>query len=494
LDQNRDIVSFIGGDWVGNAAGIGLEVIDPATELAVATLREADAAEVDQAVRAARDAFAYGAWPRMPVAARQDVLRKIHDLVVANAGELARLECLNTGLPIAQLDGLLVPRAAQNFRFFADFIGQAAEELYRQEQGFITLVTREPRGVAALISPWNAPLALSSMKIAGCIAFGSTCVLKPSEQTPLALALLMELMAEAGLPPGVVNMVNGRGGVTGRALVAHPGVDAVSFTGGTPTGRIIMQGAALGPKAVAMELGGKSANIVFADADLGRALDAALISIFGANGEMCLAGSRILLQREIADDFLEAFLVRTRRIRIGDPKEKSTELGPLVTAAHRDRVLAYAGIARAEGAKILYGGERCASQPRGWFVTPTVVLATDNTTRVCQEEIFGPFATFLIFDTEAEAIAIANQSDFGLVAYVWTQDLGRATRAACQIRAGTVWVNTPVMRDLRSAFGGYKQSGFGREGGKGCQALYTEEKTVILGLGDTPIRKLGLPD
>jgi acyl-CoA reductase-like NAD-dependent aldehyde dehydrogenase len=277
---------------VNVAAGAALPVINPATEKVIAVVREAGADEVGLAVNSARASFADGRWRRTSVRGRQDVLLRLRDLILKHADELAQLECTNTGLPLAQIKGLMVPRAAQNFAFFAEYIGERAEQLYRQETGFLTLVTREATGVAALISPWNAPIALTTMKIAGCIAFGNSCVVKPSEQTPSPIARLMELIVEAGVPPGVVNMVNGSGATTGHILVSHPGVDMVSFTGGTETGRAIMAAAAGGPKRVAMELGGKSANIVFADADFERAVDGSVLAIFAANGEACLAGIR----------------------------------------------------------------------------------------------------------------------------------------------------------------------------------------------------------
>jgi acyl-CoA reductase-like NAD-dependent aldehyde dehydrogenase len=488
----REFASFIDGDYLASPTGPELEVLNPASEELAAIVREADAAEVDKAVAAARRAFDRGPWPTLPVSKRQEMLLRIHDIVAAHIDELSELECRNTGLPIRQLRGFQVPRAAQNFRFFAEFIGQSAEEVYRQEDGYLTLVTRDPKGVAALIGPWNAPLALSSMKVAACIAFGNTCVLKPSEQTPLAIARLMELMTEAGLPDGVVNVVNGRGAVTGRAMVEHPDVDVVSFTGGTETGRAIMASAAKGPKAIAMELGGKSANIVFADADYDRALDGALAAIYAGNGEMCLAGSRILVQRGIADRFIADFVDRAVRIGIGDPMDMATELGPIITRRHMDRVLSYVDIARDEGCELLVGGRRGAAFNKGYYIEPTAVLAPSNRARVCQEEIFGPFATFQIFDTAEEAFRIANDSVFGLVSYVWTSDLNVALRASKTIRAGTVWINTTLMRDLRSAFGGYRQSGIGREGGKGCQALYTEEKSTIIAMGNTHIARFGV--
>jgi acyl-CoA reductase-like NAD-dependent aldehyde dehydrogenase len=362
LAAEPEIRSFIGEGAIKVGAGPALPVINPATEKVIAIVREAGADEVDLAVSAARAAFDDGGWRRTSVAARQDVLLRLRDLIFKHASELAHLECANTGLPLAQIKGLMLPRAAQNFAFFSEYIGQRAEHLYRQETGFLTLMTRDATGVAALISPWNAPIALTTMKIAGCIAFGNSCVVKPSEQTPSPIARLMELILEAGVPPGVVNMVNGSGATTGRALVDHPGVDMVSFTGGTETGRAIMAAAAGGPKRVTMELGGKSANIVFGDADFDRAIDGSVLAIFAANGEACLAGSRILVQEAIAPRFIEALVARARAIRIGDPLDLATELGPLSMERHMRRVLSYVDTARRRG-----GADPARRRPRQWL-------------------------------------------------------------------------------------------------------------------------------
>ena len=384
-----------------------------------------------------------------------------------------------------------VPRAAENFRFFADTIGMLAGETFEQADGFLTSVTREAVGVAGLISPWNAPLALSTMQVASCIAFGNSCVMKPSEFTPLAILRMVELLEEAGLPPGVVNVINGQGEVAGAALVAHPGVERIAFTGGTETARHIMAAAAARLTPVHFELGGKSANIVFADADFEQAIDGSLVNIFSNNGQICIAGSRILVQRPIAERFIETFVARARSLRVGDPMEAATEAGPLAFEAHMNRVLGYADIARSEGAEILCGGRRHPDFDRGYFVEPTVAQVGSNALRVCQEEIFGPFATVQVFDEPDEAIAIANDSDFGLVAYAWTRDLALGMQLQARIRAGTLWLNTPLMRDLRAPFGGYKQSGIGRDGPRQCADFYTEEKATIVPRRAIVIPKMG---
>lgn len=484
------VTGYLADGFVDPAGGTALPVVDPATEQPIAQLIESDADAVGAAVTAARHAFDRGEWPHWPVARRQALLMAIHDAILANVDTLATLESLNTGVPLAQTRNMHVPRAAYNFKFFAEFIGQAQGDAYTQEAGYLSLVTREPVGVCALIGPWNVPLGLTSMKLAAALAFGNTCVVKPSEMTPLTVARLFGLLQDLDLPPGVVNLVNGRGSVTGAALVGHPGIDMVSFTGGTETGRAILTALAKGIKGGAMELGGKSANIVFDDADLDRAIDGALLGVFANNGQMCLAGSRIFVQRAVADRFIDAFTRRAAAMRLGDPLVAGTELGPMISQAQRDRIVDYVGIGKADGAELLTGGKPAALE-RGYFVEPTVMLATDNASRLCQEEIFGPFATLQVFDTEEEVVTLANESKFGLAGYLWSEGLTRAHRVAKALRTGTVWINTPMMRDLRSAFGGYKESGLGREGGKGCQAMYTEEKSTILATDPKPLIKLG---
>ena len=489
------VTSFIGGAPVKGGPQ-RLAVYYPATGAQVSELAEADAAEVDRAVAAARRAFADRTWRLMPTEARQTLLLACHDAILAHADELARLECLNLGVSLRELRERHIARAAYNFRFFAEFIGQTRGEVYDQAAGYRTIVVREPVGVAALIAPWNAPTALASMKIAAALAFGNTCVVKPSEQTPLALARLVELLHLAGVPAGVLNLVNGRGPVTGAALVAHPDVDLISFTGGTETGRQIMAEAGRRLKPCTMELGGKSANIVFASADYDRALDAALTSIYSNNGQQCLSGSRILVERSISDRFIADFLDRAARIRIGDPMDDATELGPLASGAHRDRVIGYADIARAEGIEVLLGGAAPANLPDalagGYFAQPTVAVAPDNARRTTQEEIFGPFATFLRFDSYEEANEKANGTAFGLVSYLWSDYLPTVERATRDLRSGVVWVNTTMTRELRAPFGGYKDSGVGREGGEACLQFYTEPKTVTTPSTPMSPRRFGL--
>lgn len=482
------VTSLINGHAEDERGGHLIDVINPADETLLCRLREADAEEVDKAILSARSAFP--AWSAMSTDRRNDVLYAVHDILIDHAEELAALEARTTGLPIGKLE-YLIYRSAMNFRSFAEVASTMCGQTWSQNSDYLTYVTREAKGVAALISPWNAPLALSSMRIATCIAFGNCCVLKPSEYTPQSVIRMVELMHEAGLPQGVVNVVNGRGHVTGQALVSHPQIDMVAFTGGTQTGRAIMAEAGSKLKPAIMELGGKSAAIVFDDADFDRALDGTLAGIFTSNGQQCLGGSRILVQRKIADEFIDAFVARTRNIRIGDPMDPRTEMGPLAFAAHRNHVLSYLDIARQEGARILCGGERPDGLDKGFYIEPIVALANRNDSRLCQEEIFGPFATFLIFDEEEEAIAMANQSDFGLAAYAWTGSLSRAMDCSRNIRAGTVWINTPMMRELRAPFGGLGDSGFGRDGASSSAEFFTELKTTSIPLRNVPLPAMG---
>ena len=488
---NPHVTSLVDGESVAaRAGGHDIAVVNPTNEEVISQLREADADEVDAAVRSARRAFDSGPWPRLDINDRKDILYSIRDHLRRNAEELAYLECLNTGLPLRSVRGH-VQRMARNFEFFAEVASTMHGETYTQTKGYLTYVTREPKGVAGCIAPWNAPLALASMRVATCIPWGNTCVLKPSEYTPLSMRRMVEIFHEAGLPPGVVNLVNGRGAVTGNALVSHPGIDMVGFTGGTGTGRAIASTAGRNLKPVALELGGKSANIIFESANIDRALDGALAGIFGNNGQQCLAGSRILVQRSIADAFVERFVERARRIRLGDPMSADTEIGPLAFREHMERVLSYVDVAKADGARLLTGGRRAGQFAKGWFIEPTAVMAPSNDSRVCQEEIFGPFATFLTFDTLDEAIAISNDSKFGLVNYVWSDDLTTVMRCSREIRAGTVWVNTPMMRELRAAFGGFKESGIGRDGPYASLEFFTELKATIIPIDPAPLPRYG---
>ena len=466
-------------------------VVNPTTEERIGEIAETGAALVSRAVNSARAAFNRGDWRAMAVEARQRVLRACANAIEAAADEIADIECANTGIPYTQVRGRQIARSANNFRFFADFIGQSAAELYEQNPDYLTFVRREPVGVAALISPWNSPISLGSMKIASAIAFGNSCVLKPAEQAPLGITRLVEIIQGVGLPPGVVNLVNGRGPSTGDQLIRHPEIDCISFTGGTRTGSTIMASAGRNLKPAMMELGGKSANIIFDDADFDRALDGALLGVFTNNGQQCLAGARILIQRGIAKRFIAAFVDRTRAIKVGDPRDPETEVGPLVSRSHYDHVIGFVPDKDDDGARLLTGGGRAPGFDRGYYFQPTVAAVESNAHRLCQEEIFGPFASVTIFDTAEEAYRIANDSRFGLVGYVWSRDIATIMTAQNRISAGTIWCNTPMMRDLRAPFGGYRESGIGAEGGRAGEAFYTRQKTVSIPRRPLDLRKLG---
>jgi acyl-CoA reductase-like NAD-dependent aldehyde dehydrogenase len=479
---------MLDGTPVQSASGKAWPILNPATGEILALAEATGTAQLDAMVASARAAFDTGPWRTMNAGERKRILMAIADAIDASADELARLQSLETGIPYTQSRGMHLVRTAENFRFFGEVTTTLAGQTYQQTGKYLTLVTHEPVGVALVISPWNAPLVLSTMKVAAALALGNSCILKPSEYSPLATTRLVEIMHEAGLPTGVMQLALGAGAEVGRHLTRHPGIDVIGFIGGTATGAAIMADAAGGLKKVGLELGGKSANIILASADLERAIDGSLIGIFVGNGQQCLAGSRILVQRPVADRFIEAFVARAKALRVGDPFDPATELGPLAFEAHRDRVLSYVDVAVGEGATLLTGGRKHPDFDRGNYVEPTVVLASDNASRTCQEEIFGPFATIQIFDEVDEAINIANESDYGLVSYVWADDLPSVMRISKRVRAGTVWVNSPMARDLRAPFGGYKKSGIGRDGLPGSIELFTEEKTIMI-----PVEPLELP-
>ncbi|MBX3594353.1 aldehyde dehydrogenase family protein [Sphingomonas sp.] len=471
-------------------SGAPITVVDPSTEEVIAQIPEAEDALVDRAVGSARAAFDRGDWRCMSVEQRQAALRACADAIDAAADRIADVECANTGIPYAQVRNGQVVRAAGNFRFFADYIGQMAGELYEQDPNYLTYVRREPVGVAALISPWNSPLALGSMKVASAIAFGNSCVLKPAEQDPLGLTLLVETI-QAALPEGVVNLLNGFGASVGDRLVRHPGIDCVSFTGGTRTGRLIMSAAGANLKPSVMELGGKSANIIFDDADFDAALDGALIGIFTNNGQQCLAGSRVLVQRGIYKQFVEAFVARANRVRVGNPRDAATEIGPLATRQHYEHVRSFVPATGDTGARIIAGGGRAKGFERGFYFQPTIAEVDSNDHRLCQDEIFGPFAALMPFDSDEDAYRIANESRFGLVGYAWSRDIERIMAAQERISAGTIWCNTPMFRDLRAPFGGFRDSGVGAEGGRAAEAFYTRQKAVSIPRRPLTLRKMG---
>lgn len=484
-----------GLDWASSAAAPAghSRLIYAATEHALVDVPDAGDDEVEAAVALAREAFAHGPWRKMPAAERTRAMAGFADAILANVDQLATLQVLETGMPFSQVRGMHVSRTADNFRFFGEVVSSLAGETYEQTGRYLSIVTREPVGTALLIAPWNAPLVLGSMKMAAAIALGNCVIVKPSEYAPLAILRLVEILEDAGLPKGVVQVICGPGAGAGSALVKHPGIDVVGFIGGTATGRRIMADAATGLKKVGLELGGKSANIILASADLERAIDGSLLGFLAGNGEQCLSGSRILVEDAIADEFIEKFVARVKNICVGDPFAPDTELGPLAFRSHYERVLSFAEKAQSGSEYNVLAGARAAPGfDRGYYFEPTVVEATDNASDLCQQEIFGPFVMVQRVRDLDEALACANASEFGLVSYIWSNDLPSVMRARRELQAGTVWVNTPMTRDLRAPFGGYKQSGIGRDGLPGSIELFSEEKTTMIPQEPLALPKLGM--
>jgi acyl-CoA reductase-like NAD-dependent aldehyde dehydrogenase len=479
------------GKTVESSDGKTFETVNPATEEALANVALASAEDVNSAVNAAQKSFENGVWSKALKSHRKRVLLQIADVIEKNADELAMLETLDTGVPISQTRGRHLARAIDNFRFFAELTAHESDKLVQSENTHLNLITHEPVGVIGILSPWNAPLALSTMRIAAALSYGNSIVLKPSESAPLTASRLAQLVLETDLPAGVWNVLQGLPQPTGETLATHTGVDALALTGGTETGKIVMKLASQTVKKLSFELGGKSASLVFADCDWERTIDGTLLGIFSNNGQQCLAGSRILVEETIYDKFVAEFVERANNIKVGNPLDESTEVGPLVSAAHYRKVLNFIEQGQAEGAEILAGGFRPNHLEKGFYLRPTVFGEGLSATCVSREEIFGPVAVFKKFRTEAEAIQMANDSQFGLAGYVWTENLERANRVSSAMRTGTVWVNTPLFRDIRVPFGGIKQSGFGRDGGEYGAEFYTNIKTVCLATQQPNVPKLG---
>ena len=478
----RTVDHRIGGASVPPRAGRYLDVHEPATGRVHARVADGDTADADAAVAAAREAFP--GWAATPAAERSRLLLAIADRIAAERDALADLESADTGKPVALARSVDIPRSESNFRFFATAILHAHSELHATDTEVLNYTLRRPSGVAVCISPWNLPLYLLSWKVAPALAAGCTVVAKPSEITPLTADALGRIATEAGLPPGVLNVVHGRGPSVGPALSGHPDVKAISFTGSTATGASIASVAAPRFKKLALEMGGKNANIVFADADLDAAVAGSVRAGFTNQGQVCHCGSRLLVERSIHDRFVERFVAAVERLRQGDPRDPATEQGAVVSRAHFGKILAALATAKEEGGRVLCGGgpadavnERCAG---GWFVRPTVIAGLPPGCRTNQEEIFGPVVTVAPFDTEDEAVAVANGTPYGLSAVVGTRDLARAHRVADRLETGVVWVNAWMHRDLRVPFGGIKASGVGREGGSEALHFFTEPKNVCV--------------
>lgn len=476
------IKNFIAGEFANPRSGAWLDNVEPATGKVYSQVPDSDENDVEAAVTSAETAFP--AWSKMPAGIRSSILLRLADLIEENLESLAQAESIDNGKPIALSRSLDIPRAAANFRFFATAILHFSSEAHVTDGVALNYTLRQPRGVCGLISPWNLPLYLLTWKIAPALACGNTAVAKPSEITPMTAYLLGELCQKAGLPPGVLNIVHGRGATAGAALVRHPKVRTLSFTGGTNTGAEIARTAAPMFKKIALELGGKNPNIIFADADLDEAVRESLKSSFSNQGQVCLSGSRIFVERPAYDRFLECFVADTRKLRIGDPLDAQTQQGAVASKGHMEKILSYLQLARDEGGTILCGGNRATvDSPRcrdGFFVEPTVITGVGPKCRVNCEEIFGPVVTVTPFDSEDEVVGIANATQYGLSATLWTRDISRAHRVAERLESGTVWINCWLVRDLRVPFGGMKSSGVGREGGLEALRFFTEPKNVCV--------------
>lgn len=484
------IQHFIDGKFVDSIDGDTFDVIEPVSNQTYITSASAKIADVNLAVAAAKRAFETGPWPRMLPRDRSRILHKVADIVESRDAVLAELESYDSGLPITQALGQ-ARRAAENFRFFADLIVAQEDSAFKVPGRQMNYVNRKPIGVAGLITPWNVPFMQESWKLAPAMATGNTVVLKPASYTPLSAALWPEIFSEAGVPDGVFNLILGSGSVAGDALVKHPDVPLISFTGDTSTGAMLSTNAAPLLKSLSLELGGKSPAIVFADADIEAALDATVFSVFSLNGERCTAGSRVLVERAIYDDFIKRFAERAKNIVVGLPTDPKSEVSALVHPNHFAKVMSYVEIGKTEG-RLLAGGGRPEGFPTGNFISPTVFVDVKPEARIFQEEIFGPVVAITPFDTDEEALKLANDTRYGLAAYLWTSNLKRAHNFAQDIDSGMVWLNSNNVRDLRTPFGGVKASGLGREGGYRSVDFYTTQQSIQITLEESHSPRFGV--
>ncbi|MBA3246979.1 MAG: aldehyde dehydrogenase family protein [Pyrinomonadaceae bacterium] len=484
---------FIDGQWVDAESGKTFTSPNPATGETLAEVAEADKADIDKAVSAARRAFE-GKWSKLSARDRGRLMYKLAQLIESRTQELAALETADNGKPIRESAFVDLPQVAENFEYFAGFATKIEGETIPVPGQMFNYTLREPIGVCGQIIPWNFPLLMAAWKLAPALAAGNTIVLKPAEQTPVTAMELGKLIQEAGFPEGVVNIVPGYGETAGAALAAHPGIDKVAFTGSTEVGKLIAHAAADNLTKVSLELGGKAPNIVFADADIEQAVSGAMMGIFFNQGQVCCAGSRLFLDERIKDEFLDQFKAKAQKVKVGDPMDKATLMGPQVSCEQLDRIKGYVDIARSEGATVLTGGEPPQLEDRfsgGYFFQPTIFSEVKNEMRVAQEEIFGPVTSVITFSNEADLIKQANETIYGLSAGIWTKDITRAHRFAREIKAGVIWINTFNMFNAASPFGGYKQSGYGREMGKHALELYTQVKSVWVDLSGKPIGWFG---
>lgn len=486
--RTKNIELFIDGEFEPAHDGATFTSLTPATDEVIAEVALASAGDVDRAVAAARRAFDEGPWPRMRAIERAEYLRAVAEAIEENLETLAILEAMDTGLPLMYTRGH-VDRAVTHFRYFAEEAERITGSTQPHDGAYIHVITREPIGVVAVITPWNAPIGLATSAAAAALTCGNTCVLKPSELSPITASELAKIIAALELPPGVLNVVHGPGAPTGEALVSHRGVDAIAFTGGSATGRRIMELASRNLTRFVGELGGNAPTLVFADADLDRVIDGTILCAYANNGEVCVAGSRILVEKTIYGEFVDRFVARARAIRVGDPLEPGTELGPVISGPHLERLQSIIANARAGGATVRCGGERL-SRP-GHYLAPTVLTDLGPGVRLLQEEILGPVVTITPFSDAAEGLRLANDTVYGLAGYVWTRSAERIFQVASRLRVGTVWANSALVRDVRVPFGGYKQSGLGRLGGRHSIDAFTEVKNTCIAVEPYHLPALG---